>query len=72
MLQFVLFTCRPLRLEELRHALAIPDAIDAEFPCPDEVFEDKLIQGIDKRIIRCTGNLLDIKRVHGTLLYDIS
>jgi hypothetical protein len=69
MLQFVLFACRPLRLEELGHALAIPEQADAEFSI--ESFEDRLIQGIDKRIILCTGNFLDIKRVHGTPPYRI-
>jgi hypothetical protein len=69
MLQFVLFTCRPLRLEELRQALAIPGGINAEFPCSDELFEDGLIHGIERRIIHCTGNFLEIKRVHGTPLY---
>jgi hypothetical protein len=68
-LQFVLFTCRPLRLEELRHALAIPHEIEAEFQCSSEFFEDELIHGIDKRIIHCAGNFLEIKRVHGTPLY---
>jgi hypothetical protein len=68
-LQFVLFTCRPLRLEELRHALAIPHDIEAEFHCSNEFFEDGLIHGIDKRIVHCAGNFLEIKRVHGTPLY---
>jgi hypothetical protein len=69
MLQFVLFASRPLRLEELRHALASPPEIDAEFPCSDALFEDELIQGINKRIVHCTGNFLEIKRVHGTPLH---
>jgi hypothetical protein len=68
MLQFVIFTYRPLRLRELTHALAIPGGIDEEFPCSDESFEEELINDIDKRIIHCTGNFLDIKRVHGTPL----
>jgi hypothetical protein len=72
MLQFVLFTCRPLSLEELRQALAIPDDINAEFPCPDELFEDTLIYGIERRIIHCAGNFLEIKRVHGNPLCGIS
>jgi hypothetical protein len=68
MLQFVLFTYRPLRLQELTHALAIPGGINEEFPCSNESFEEELINDIDKRIIHCTGNFLDIKRVHGTPL----
>jgi hypothetical protein len=65
MFQFVLFAYRPLRLEELRQALAIPDSIDIEFPCSDESFEGNLIYGIDKRLISCGGNFLEIKGVHG-------
>jgi hypothetical protein len=71
MLQFVLFTSRPLRLLELGHALAIPGKTDAEFPCSDKSFRERLTQGIDKRIVQCTGNFLDIKRVYGTPLYRI-
>jgi hypothetical protein len=69
MLQYVLFACRPLRLEELRHALAIPHEVFAEFQCSNKFFEDGLIHGIDKRIVHCTGNFLEIKRVHGTHHY---
>jgi hypothetical protein len=71
MLQFALFTYRPLRMQELRHALAIPDKIDEEFPFSDKSFEEELIQGLDSRVIHCAGNFLDIKRVHGTPLYSI-
>jgi hypothetical protein len=69
MLQLVLFTYRPLSPQELTHALAIPDEIDVEFLCSDESFEEGLISGIDKRIIHCAGNFLDIKRVYGTPPY---
>jgi hypothetical protein len=71
MLQFVLFAHRPLKIQELRHALAIPDKIEAEFPCSEESFKEGLIQGIGKRIIHCTGNFLEIKRVDGTPLNSI-
>jgi hypothetical protein len=71
MLQFVLFAHRPLRMQELRHALAIPDKTEAEFTCSEESFKEGLIQGIGKRIIHCTGNFLEIKRVDGTLLNSI-
>jgi hypothetical protein len=67
-LRFVLFTHRPLRLEELRHALAIPHEIDAEFPCSDESFEERLIEGIGKRVIQCAGNFLDIIKAYGNIL----
>ena len=50
MLQFVLFACRPLKLEELRQALAIRDGIDVEFPCSEESFMRDLTHGIEKRI----------------------
>ena len=57
-LQLVLYTYRPLGLEELRHALAIRDLA---FPCSDESFTGELIHGIDKCIITCAGNFLEIK-----------
>ncbi|KAF8538316.1 hypothetical protein BDD12DRAFT_794098, partial [Trichophaea hybrida] len=61
MFRFVLFTYRPLRLAELRHALAIPDNPDVEFLTSDESFEEDLIHGIDKRVVHCGGNFLEIK-----------
>ncbi|KAF8542374.1 hypothetical protein BDD12DRAFT_876727 [Trichophaea hybrida] len=61
MFRFVLFTYRPLRLAELRHALAIPDDPDAEFLTSKESFEEDLIHGIDKRVVHCGGNFLEIK-----------
>ena len=64
MLQFVLFACRPLKLEELRQALAIGDGIDVEFPCSEESFERELIHGIERRIVSCCGNFLEIKGDH--------
>ncbi|KAF8540115.1 hypothetical protein BDD12DRAFT_777518, partial [Trichophaea hybrida] len=64
MLCFVLFTRRPLGVEEFRQALAIPDA-NAEFAPSDETFEDELILDIKRRIIHCGGNFLEIKDVHG-------
>ena len=66
MLQLVLFAFRPLRLEELRQALAIRESLDAPFSCSDESFEGELIHGIEKRIISCAGNFLEIKGSHGT------
>ena len=64
MLQFVLFTFRPLKVEELRQALAIRDGIDIEFPCSEESFIRDLTHGIERRIISCCGNLLEIKGDH--------
>jgi hypothetical protein len=68
MFRLVLFAYRPLRLEEFRQALAIPDDLQGEFSPSDESFEDNLILGIDKRIIHCGGNLLEVKCVSGTSL----
>jgi len=67
MFRFVLFTYRPLRLAELNHALAIPDDPDATFLTSDESFEGDLIHGIDKRVVYCGGNLLEIKGLDGTV-----
>jgi hypothetical protein len=70
MFQFVLFAYRPLRLEELKQALAIPDSIDIEFSCSEESFEGDLIYGIDKRVISCAGNFLEIKGAHGSIPFS--
>jgi hypothetical protein len=61
MLQFVLFACRPLGLGELGQALAIRDNLDAGFSLSDESFQQGLIHGIEKRIISCAANFLEIK-----------
>jgi hypothetical protein len=65
MFQLVLFACRQLTLAEFRHALAIPDDILAEFSPLDKSFENELIYGIDRRIIHCGGNFLEVKEVSG-------
>jgi len=61
MFQLVLFSYRPLRIAEIKQALAVPDDIDAEYSPSDESFEDELIDDIIKRIIHCGGNFLDIR-----------
>ena len=61
MLQFVLFAYRPLGLYELRQALAIQGDLDSGFSCSDESLEEGLIHGIEKRIISCAGDFLEIK-----------
>ena len=61
MLQFVLFAYRPLGLDELRQALAIRGNSGSEFLCSDDSFESDLTYGIEKRVISCTGNFLEIK-----------
>ena len=60
MLQFVLFVYRPLGIGELRQALAIQGNLDSEHSCSDESFEKDLIYGIERSIISCSGNLLEI------------
>ena len=70
MLLFVLFACRPLRLEELRQALAIRGSLDGTFPCSDESFKEELIHGIEKRVISCAGNFLEIKGRDGRFSPD--
>jgi ankyrin repeat domain-containing protein 50 len=67
MFQLALFARRSLTVAEFQHALAIEDEPNAEFVSSDDgSFEDKLIQGIDKRIIQCGGNFLEIKGFDGT------
>ena len=61
MLRFVLLTHRPLGLDELGQALAIRDNLDSGFSCSDESFKRDFIHGIEKRIITCAGNFLEIK-----------
>ena len=61
MLRFVLFTYRPIGLDELGQALGIRDNLDSEFSCSDELFEGDLIYGVERRIISCAGNFLEIK-----------
>ena len=61
MLQFVLFAYRPLEIGELRQALAIQGNLDSGLSCSDESFEKDLIYGIEKSIISCAGNFLEIK-----------
>lgn len=68
MFRLVLFACRPLRVQEIHHALAIPDAIDIEYSPSEESFEDALIQGFLKRIIHCGGNFLEIQGTYNSLV----
>jgi len=65
MFQFVLFACCPLAVPELHHALAIPDGPDAEFDPSDESFEELIVSGIERRIMHCGGNILEIKNSQG-------
>ena len=61
MFQFVLFAYRPLGVGELGQALAMRDNLDSRFPCSDESFHGGLIRDMNKRIISCAGNFLEIK-----------
>jgi hypothetical protein len=65
-LQLALFAYRPLRFGEFTQALAIRDSLDSAFSYSDESFEGDLIHGIEKRIISCAGNFLEIRGDHGT------
>ncbi|KAF8539438.1 hypothetical protein BDD12DRAFT_882291 [Trichophaea hybrida] len=56
---------RAVTFAELKYALAILDDPDAEFSSSDEPFEKDLIHGIEKRIVYCGGNLLEIKGISG-------
>jgi hypothetical protein len=61
MFELVLFASRPLRVPEFQHALAIADYVNSRLYPTDESFQDYLIIDIEKRIIHCSGNLLEIK-----------
>jgi hypothetical protein len=61
MFQLVLFAYRPLKVQEILQALAIPDGIDADYSPLDKTFENSLTNDIIKRIIYCGGNFLDIR-----------
>ena len=64
MFQFVLFARRPLTVDELLHALGIPDNPNTKFTPSDKYFQ-KCIP-TERRIISCGGNFLEIKPYHGT------
>jgi len=54
--RFVLFGLRPLALDELRDALAMPDGHSPLY----EEFQRNKIDPIDRRIVHCGGNFLEI------------
>ncbi|KAF8242574.1 hypothetical protein K440DRAFT_565065, partial [Wilcoxina mikolae CBS 423.85] len=66
MFQFVLFTYRPLAVPELHHALAILNCPNDEYIASEELFEGAIISGMEKRIMHCGGNILEIKNSQGT------
>ena len=61
MLQFVLLARRPLGPDEFGQALAIQNNPGSKFSCCDESFEGLLFSDIEKRMIACAGNFLEIK-----------
>jgi ankyrin repeat domain-containing protein 50 len=65
MFQLVLFARRPITAEELCHALGIPDNPDTQFIPSDENFQ--LNDAIERRIIYCGGNFLEIRQHDGTV-----
>ncbi|KAF8542365.1 hypothetical protein BDD12DRAFT_385345 [Trichophaea hybrida] len=54
--RLVLIACRPLTVVELRHALAILDRSQS-----GEEFQNNIISAIERRIVHCGGNFLEIK-----------
>ncbi|KAF8534859.1 hypothetical protein BDD12DRAFT_385029 [Trichophaea hybrida] len=54
--RLVLIACRPLTVVELRHALAILDRSQSY-----EEFQNNIISAIERRIVHCGGNFLEIK-----------
>jgi len=55
--EFVLFALRPLTVEELRDALAVPDDHNSSY----ENFQQNKIGEIDRRIKHCGGDFLEIR-----------
>ncbi|KAF8539359.1 hypothetical protein BDD12DRAFT_838456, partial [Trichophaea hybrida] len=57
-LRWVLFGFRPLTVVELCHALAVPD--DRSLMVSYEEFRQREVRGMEKRIVHCGGNFLEI------------
>jgi len=64
MFRFVLFSRVPPTVAELQHALAVPDGPDDDFS--EEDFQDGMTIGMEKRIVHCGRNFLEIKGHNGT------
>jgi ankyrin repeat domain-containing protein 50 len=64
MFRFVFLGKRPLAVDELLHALGIPDNPHAKFTPSDDSFQRRIPS--ERRIISCGGNFLEIKPYHGT------
>ena len=61
--RFVLFGRRPLLVDELLHALVIPDDPETQLTLSDDSFQRCI--PFERRIIHCGGNFLEIKPHHG-------
>jgi ankyrin repeat domain-containing protein 50 len=61
--RFVLFASRPLRLDELLHALGIVDNPSSQFTLSDDLFDGCVPS--EPRIISCGGNFLEVKPHRG-------
>jgi len=70
MFQLVLFMHRPLTVSEFQHALAIAEFADTELTPSGKSFQEALIIGIEKRIIHCGCNLLEVKGHNGIFFIE--
>ena len=59
MFRFIFFGLQPPTVAELQHALAVPDGPGDDVN--EESFQDAMPIGIEKRIVHCGRNLLEIK-----------
>ncbi|KAF2183392.1 hypothetical protein K469DRAFT_690132 [Zopfia rhizophila CBS 207.26] len=64
MFRFVLFARRPLTVDELRHALIIPDNLGTKFTASDDSLQEHTLPS-EQRIIYGGGHFLEIKLHHG-------
>ncbi|KAK4172895.1 hypothetical protein QBC36DRAFT_68131 [Triangularia setosa] len=63
MIQLVLFSRRPLDVQELLHAIAIADNIDESFIPSKKSFIQRI--STEHRVLSCAGNFLEIKMEKG-------
>jgi hypothetical protein len=62
----VLAAKRPLSVDELQHSLAVSNDVEEDKFTPSVKFlTDQLIEGIEKPIIHCCGNLIEVKKNRG-------
>ncbi|KAI5855183.1 hypothetical protein BZA05DRAFT_416775 [Tricharina praecox] len=59
MFRFILFGRQSPTVAELQHALAVPDGPFADVT--ENSFQDRMIMGIEKRVIHCGRNFLEIQ-----------